>query len=156
MNKKVSALPISRVLNAVSNRDLDFYDRLTSEELKELNLFTLIRYISNVAHEDWEVQAAFIERSNEFINKHYFTLQKNKKLMWRLYASIGIGIPVRYNYLKSPSKLKADKFEKLLLELYPTYKIEDVKLLASMMNSQDRDEIFDKMGFDKKQRKEYQ
>ena len=32
----------------------------------------------------------------------------------------------------------------------------DIKLMASMMDKKDREELFDKMGFDKKQRKEYE
>jgi hypothetical protein len=35
-------------------------------------------------------------------------------------------------------------------------KMSDIKLLASMMDKKDRDELFDKMGFDKKQRKDYE
>ena len=35
-------------------------------------------------------------------------------------------------------------------------KMEDIKILASMMDKSDKDELFDKMGFDKKQRKEYE
>jgi len=32
----------------------------------------------------------------------------------------------------------------------------DIKLWASMMTKADKEELFDKMGFDKKQRKEYE
>ena len=35
-------------------------------------------------------------------------------------------------------------------------KIDEVKMLANMMNKKDIEELFDKMGFDKKQRKEYE
>jgi len=44
----------------------------------------------------------------------------------------------------------------LLAEIYPARKMEDIKLLASMMTEKDKQELFDKMGFDKKQRKEYE
>ena len=46
--------------------------------------------------------------------------------------------------------------EKLLAELYPTYKMADVKLLASLMTEDEKNQLFDNMGFDKKDRKEYQ
>jgi hypothetical protein len=35
-------------------------------------------------------------------------------------------------------------------------KLEDIKLMATMMDKKDKDELFDKMGFDKKQRKDYE
>jgi hypothetical protein len=35
-------------------------------------------------------------------------------------------------------------------------KMSEVKLQASMMTKQDKEELFEKMGFDKKQRKDYE
>jgi hypothetical protein len=34
--------------------------------------------------------------------------------------------------------------------------MEDIKLMASMMSKKEKEDLFDKMGFDKKQRKEYE
>ena len=65
-------------------------------------------------------------------------------------------MPVKYTYLKSGTKGKANKIEKLLEELYPAMKLSDIKVLASLMDDKDKQELFDKMGFDKKQRKEYE
>ena len=59
-------------------------------------------------------------------------------------------------YLAAGKKEKANKIEKLLVELYPAMKMSDIKMLAAMMDKQDKEELFDKMGFDKKQRKEYE
>jgi hypothetical protein len=58
--------------------------------------------------------------------------------------------------LAAGKKEKVNKIEKLLAELYPTMKISEIKQLASMMDKKDCEELFDKMGFDKKQRKEYE
>lgn len=151
-----SKISMTQILNAISNRDIEFYNRLSEEDKKTINFYTLIRYISSVDNNDPDIENEFIERSNEFVNKNYFQLQREKNLIWKLYASVGVGMPVRYTYLKAPSKLEADKFERLLCDLYPSYKMEDIKFLSSMMNDRDREEIYDKMGFDKKQRKEYQ
>jgi hypothetical protein len=35
-------------------------------------------------------------------------------------------------------------------------KMDEVRLLASLMDKKDKEELFDKMGFDKKQRKDYE
>jgi hypothetical protein len=76
--------------------------------------------------------------------------------LWQLFASCGIGENLKYTYLKANSKEKANKIEKLLEELYPAMKLSDIKMLAKMMDKKDKDDLFDKMGFDKKQRKEYE
>jgi hypothetical protein len=59
-------------------------------------------------------------------------------------------------YLKAGTKEKAVKIEKLLAELYPAMKLSDIKLQAKLMTKEDKNELFDKMGFDKKQRKDYE
>ncbi len=80
----------------------------------------------------------------------------HKALLWKLYAACGVGIPAFHPYLAAGKKGKAHKIEKLLCELYPARKLDDIRILASLMDKKDKDELFDKMGFDKKQRKEYE
>lgn len=149
-------LDIKRELRAVDTKDYEFYNNLTEEERKAFSPYILMRYTSNVQG-DRDIQEWFLEMTNEFVNKHHWTLSKNhKSLLWKLFAATGAGVPAYHPYLASGKKEKANKIEKLLVEIYPSYKLEDIKLLASMMTKTDCDELFDKMGFDKKQRKEYE
>jgi len=149
-------LDIKRELNAIDMRDYDFYSKLTPEEKKEFSPFILMRYSSNVQG-DTELQEWFLERTNELVNKHHWVLSKNhKELLWKLFAGCGAGVKTYHPYLKAGTKEKAVKIEKLLAELNPAMKFSDIKVWAKMMTKADREELFDKMGFDKKQRKEYE
>ena len=149
-------LDIKRELNAIDMRDYDFYSKLTPEEKKEFSPFILMRYSSNVQG-DTELQEWFLERTNELVNKHHWVLSKNhKELLWKLFAGCGAGVKTYHPYLKAGSKEKAVKIEKLLADLNPAMKLSDIKAWAKMMTKADKDELFDKMGFDKKQRKEYE
>ena len=149
-------LDIKRELNAVDKKIYDFYDKLTPEEQKEFSPYVLMRYVANVQG-DPDIQAWFLEMTNELINKNHWDLSKNHKaLLWKLFAACGAGVPCYHPYLKAGTKEKAVKIEKLLCELYPAYKMEDIKIMSKMMSKQDKEELFDKMGFDKKQRKEYE
>lgn len=149
-------LDIKRELKAVDTRDYDFYSNLSDEEKKAFSPYILMRYTSNV-NGDKDLQEWFLETTNEYVNKHHWTLSKNHKpLLWKLFAGTGAGTPVYHPYLAASKKTKTDKFEKLLEEIYPTKKLEDIRILATMMSDTDREELFDKMGFDKKQRKEYE
>jgi len=115
-----------------------------------------MRYTSNVQG-DLDLQEWFVERTNEYVNKHHWILSKNHKhLLWKLFAGIGIGSSMYHPYLAAGKKEKTNKIEKLLEELHPSMKIEDIKLSAKLMSEQDKEDLFDKMGFDKKQRKEYE
>lgn len=149
-------LDIKRELRAVDTKDYNFYQNLTEEEKKAFSPYILMRFTSNVKGEQW-VQELFLERTNEFVNKDHWSLSKNhKSLLWKLFAGIGVGEIVDHPYLAAGKKQKINKIEKLLAELYPTAKIEDIKIMAKMMTDQDKEELFDKMGFDKKQRKNYE
>ena len=150
------ALDIKRELAAVDLRNYEFYDKLTPEEKKEFSPYILMRYTSNVDG-DRDLQEWFIERTNELVNKDHWVLSKNHKaLLWKLFAGTGVGMKTYHPYLKAGSKEKAVKIEKLLAELYPSMKMNEIKILASSMTKEDKIELFDKMGFDKKQRKEYE
>ena len=149
-------LDIKRELNAVDQKNYEFYEKLTDEEKKVFSPYILMRYTSNVQG-DRDIQEWFVEMTNECVNKNHWDLSKNHKaLLWKLFAATGAGVNCYHPYLASGKKEKANKIEKLLVELYPARKLEDIKLLASMMDKSDREELFDKMGFDKKQRKEYE
>ena len=153
--KKPPVLDIIRELEAVDLRNYDFYENLTDEERKAFSPYVLMRFTSN-ANGDRDIQEWFIERTNEFVNKDHWTLSKNHKaLLWKLYAATGAGIKCYHQYLPV-KKVELNKIEKLLADLHPTYKNDEIKLLASLMSKDDVNELFDKLGFDKKQRKEYE
>jgi hypothetical protein len=149
-------LDIKRELKAVDNKDYDFYSKLTDEERKSFSPFILMRYTASVQG-DREVQEHFLEMTNECVNKNHWVLSKNhKELLWKLFAATGVGASAYHPYLAAGKKEKANKIEKLLCEIYPARKMEDIKLMASIMSKKDKEDLFDKMGFDKKQRKEYE
>jgi len=149
-------LDIKRELRAVDTKDYEFYNNLTDEERKAFSPYILMRYTSNVQG-DRDIQEWFVEMTNECVNKHHWTLSKNhKSLLWKLFAATGAGVSVYHPYLANGKKEKTNKIEKLLTEIYPAYKLADIKLLASMMSKEDCNKLFDDLGFDKKQRKEYE
>ena len=153
---KKRTLELTRVLSAVDKKDYEFYDNLTAAELKEFSPYVLLRFVSSVGSNDRDVQEWFIEMTNEMVNKHHWSLSKNhEKLLWQLYAATGTGIKSYHPYLPT-LKSQFNKFEKLLSELHPTYKMEDIKVLASLMTDEEKIELFDNMGFDKTDRKEFQ
>jgi hypothetical protein len=149
-------LDIKRELNAVDRKNYDFYDNLTDEEKKAFSPFILMRYTSNVQG-DTDIQEWFVTQTNELVNMNFNDLSKNHKaLLWKLFAATGAGVNCYHPYLAAGKKEKANKIEKLLCELHPAMKMSDIKLWASLMSKQDKEDLFDQMGFDKKQRKEYE
>lgn len=149
-------LDIKRELNAVDNKKYNFYENLSDEEKKAFSPYILMRYTSNVQG-DRDIQEWFLERTNECVNKHHWTLSKNhKNLLWKLFAVTGAGVTCYHPYIAMGKKQKVNKIGKLIAELNPSMKLEEVNMLANMMTKEDCEELFDSLGFDKKQRKEYE
>jgi len=149
-------LDIKRELKAVDLKNYDFYNNLSDEERKSFSPFILMRYTSS-CQGDADLQEWFLETTNEMVNKNHWILSKNHKaLLWKLFAASGAGVQTYHPYLAAGKKEKVNKIEKLLCELYPAMKTSDIKMMAKMMDKKDITELFDKMGFDKKQRKEYE
>jgi hypothetical protein len=154
--KKERALDIAKVLEAVDYKNYKFYDKLDDLQLKEFSPYVLMRFVSNINSNDRELQEWFVEMTNELVNKNHWDLSKNdEKLLWLLYTAVGAGIKSFHPYLPALKK-ELNKIEKLLAELHPTYKLEDIKLLAKLMTDREKKELLDDMGFDKKERKEYE
>jgi hypothetical protein len=150
-------LDINRELRAVDQRDHNFYDNLTDDEKKAFSPYILMRYTSSVKMDDRDIQEWYLERTNELVNKNHWSLSKgHKALLWKLFASTGAGVNCYHPYLASGKREKTNKIEKLIAELNPTMKFDEIKLMASLMDKQDIEDLFDKMGFDKKQRKDYE
>jgi hypothetical protein len=149
-------LDIKRELNAVDQKNYNFYQNLTDDERKAFSPFILMRYTSNTTG-DRDIQEWFVEMTNELVNKNHWDLSKNhKELLWKLFAACGAGVNCYHPYIAAGKKEKANKIEKLLCEIYPAMKMDEIKMIASMMDKKDCEELFDKMGFDKKQRKDYE
>lgn len=149
-------LDIKRELNAVDQKNYNFYDNLTDEERKVFSPYILMRYTASTQG-DREIQEWFVEMTNEMVNKNHWDLSKNHKaLLWKLFAATGAGVNCYHPYLAAGKKEKANKIEKLLCDIYPATKMAEIKMMAKMMTKKDKEELFDKMGFDKKQRKEYE
>lgn len=148
-------LDIKRELNAVDLKNYDFYDKLHDDEKKVFSPYILMRYVSNVQG-DRDIQEWFVEMTNEHINKDHWTLSKlHKPLLWKLFAATGVGMTAYHPYLAAGKKEKANKIEKLLAELNPTMKMAEIKMMGRMMNKTDIENLFNDLGFDKKQRKDY-
>lgn len=146
---KTVKLELKEILKEVDLRNYDFFDQLPEDQKKEFNPYILMKFVSNTKG-DADIQEWFLERTNEFVNKNHWSLGKtHRALLWKLYAATGTGMAMYHPYLAS-MKSEMNKIENLISETYPTMKIEDVKLLFSLMDEQDKKEFLEKLGLDEK------
>jgi hypothetical protein len=138
-------------------RNFKFYDEITDEQRKEFSPYIAMRYAATCQGDQF-FQEHYLETVNEIVNKNLWLLaKKHPKLTWQSLAACGTGGQFYHPYVGIKSKSKAStKFVKLLQEIYPSRKLDDLETWASMMTKEDKKEFFEMMGLDKKQRKEYE
>lgn len=155
MNYKVD---IKKILNAIDNKNYNFLSTLSEEEVKNINYYLLLNYTSNININSVELEQWFLEKTNEYTNKNFSSLSKNhKELLWLLNCCIGVRFKTYHPYATfKKTKSTTNKFEKFLEIYYPNMKISDIKFLASTITTQEKNELFDKIGLDQNERKLYQ
>ena len=138
MNK----LPIKDILAAVDMGATNVWDELSDEEKKQVSFYLLNRYVSSVKG-DREKQELAVFKTNEYYNKHFFTLQKHKKLLWQLLCISGNTKSIAYHewigYKKKGSNDK-NKVVKFLMQMYPNKKQDEVELLAQISTKKEINE----------------
>ena len=147
MNK----LPINDILAAIDMGALGVWDELSDEERKQISFYLLNRYVSSVkSNRDAQELAVF--KTNEYYNKHFFTLQKHKKLLWQLLCLSGNTKDIMYHEWIGYKKKTGDnsKVTKYLMKMFPNMKTDEVELLARISTKKEIFALAADYGIDKK------
>ena len=143
-------LSISNEMAQFDKKNRDFYDELTVDEKKNFSNFLMIRYGSSVqANADF--QYFYLKRTNEWLNKNFFAINKHPKLQWLCATTVSPGMGIqRHNWI-APKKKEpgAGSFKKQLAELFPNLKDDEIDLMAKINTKKDIDTYLKKLGVEK-------
>jgi hypothetical protein len=132
-------LNISNEMRQLDAKNRDFYDELTPEERKKFSTFLMVRWGSAVDGSQ-EIQEYYVQSTNHYLNKHFFTMHRHPKLQWLMATAVSPGMGAqRHNWI-APKKKEAgaSAIKKQLRELYPHFKDDEIDLMAALT---DRKEI---------------
>lgn len=142
-------------LAAVDLGARSLWDEISDEQRKALKseLFILNRYVSNVKGQSKEVQEHYVLTVNEYFNKHWNTLQKHPKLLWQLlclcsHESRKIFF---HEWIGFKRKKAESKKAKLLGEIYPSRKTDELEMLAELMTNKEFKELAIEHGYEEKE-----
>jgi len=131
------------------------WDEMTEDQRKALTkeLFILNRYISSVKTNNKDVQEHYLLAVNELYNKGWNTLQKNHpKLLWMLLCMCSYdGSTTFFHEWIGAKKTGGDvnnKRAKILEQLYPNKKFDEIELMASLMTDKDLKELAKDYGWE--------
>ena len=132
----------------------NLWDDIDDDQRKALKneLWILNRYISNVKTGNREHQEHFVIMVNEYFNKHWFALQKHPKLLWMLLCMCSFDRQKTFyhEWIGLGKKANNSKKIKLLEELYPNLKEDELLVLAKVTSNAELKELAREFGWDEK------
>ena len=144
-------LNIANEMRQLDCKNRDFYNELTEEERKKFSLFLMLRWGSAVEGAQ-ELQEYYVQSCNHYLNKHFFDINRHPKLQWLCATAVspGLGTP-RHPWI-APKKKEAglSAKRKALMAIHPTYKDDEIDVLAAITTQKEIDEYNRQSGIDKK------
>ncbi|NBR60143.1 MAG: hypothetical protein EBT86_00565 [Actinobacteria bacterium] len=151
----MAKLELKDILSALDQNGKDIWDLLDDEQKKAIPFFVLNRFMSSVKTNSREVQEHYVLATNEYYNKHYFSLYQHPKLLWLLLCSCSYDNDK--TYFHEYIRLEKDKNVKLkiLEKLYPKKKIDDLETLSHLNSLKEIMELAKDHGWNDKEIQEY-
>jgi hypothetical protein len=145
MNDKLS---IKDETAAIDLGARDLWDNFTEEQRKQISFYLLNRYASSIKTTDREAQELAIFKTNEYFNKHFFSLSKHPKLLWYLICMTGNAEKKIYfhEWIGFKKKDGDNKIIKVLEQLFPYLKDDELELMASITDKRDIKEYARELG----------
>jgi hypothetical protein len=150
MSEKIE---LKEKLAAVDQNIRELWDAMDSDQQKALKneFFILNRYVSNVANQKRDIQEHFVLTVNEYFNKNWNDLQNHPKLMWMLLCMCSYNGEKVFWHEWIGYKRKAgidSKKLRLLEELYPTRKLDELELLSKLTSDKEIKQLARDYGMD--------
>ena len=136
----------------------NLWDDIDDDQRKALKseLWILNRYISSAKTSNKEHAEHFVITVNEYFNKHWFALQKHPKLMWQLLCSCSHESKKSFyhEWIGLGKKTTNTKRVKLLEDVYPNMKQDELELLAEISTNDELKELARELGWTDKEIKD--
>lgn len=142
-------LNINNEMRQLDIKNRDFYDSLTSEELKKFSNYLMLRWSSSVQGAQ-ELQEYYVQSCNHYLNKHFFTINKHPKLQWLCATAVSPGMGTHKHQWIPPKKKEGGetKTKKTLMAMFPNMKMADIDVLATQVTAKDLREYERNLGND--------
>jgi hypothetical protein len=132
-------LSLNNELRKLDTKARGFYDELDEQEVKKFSPYVMMRYSASVEgsadFQEWYLRAA-----NDRVNTNFFDVSttKHKKLQWLLCTTVSPNMGVQRHYWINPKKGEsASPAAKLLRQLHPTMKQDEIDLLVELNDIKD-------------------
>jgi hypothetical protein len=153
-------LPVKDILAAIDMGARSVWDELSDEERKQINFWLLNRYVSSLAnnprapYQKYTVKevADAVIKTNDYYNKNWNILgTRHPKFQWQLLCQAGNTGKIEYHqWIGFKQKKGGNGAIKLLQQVYPNMKQDEVELLARISTKKELKELAEEYGIDAK------
>jgi len=150
--KSKSPINIFELTKAADTCDTGFYSRLSDDAKKAFVPWTAMIWVSSV--NDKGLAPHVLDLVNEYVNKNFSSLTKHPELLWKLMTVQGVGSTYKHMWPGVPKGKKKSKIQKFLSSVYPSYSLDDLKILERLNTKEDLIQLAKEYGYDDKEIKE--
>ena len=146
------AFPVKDVLACIDSNAKSVWDELTDEQKKCVNFWLLNRYASSVSGTR-EAQELAVVMTNQIYNKNWNELgTRHPKLQWQLLCSLhNANSDIRrHNWIGFKKKTGNNNAVKLLQQIHPNMKQDEVELLARLSTKKELKQLAEEHEIDAK------
>lgn len=152
-------ITMAELLAVFDSDEKALWDQLSENQQKSASkdFFILTRWMSMVDTGKRDIVEHFVLATNEYYNKHWPVLYKNKQLMWQLLCMCSYDTKSIFKHAWSFPKKRATGSKGILQfleEKNPSAKISDLEVLASLMTKAEAIELAMDYGIDKNKAKD--
>jgi len=136
-------LELKDILGALDCGAKDVWDELTDEQRKSVAFFLLNRYMSAVRTTNRDLAEHHVLAVNEYFNKNFYNLNKHPKLLWQLLCMCSNDSKkiMYHEWIGHKKKVGNNKRVKLLLDIYPNKKQDEVEMLSELVTDKEVKEL---------------
>ena len=131
-------LSIRNEMREFDAKNRKFYDDLTDEERRRFSNYLMIRWGSAVRGSQ-ELQEFYVIAVNERLNRYFFAVNRHPKLQWLMASAVSPDLGAQDHVWIAPKKREAgsNEIKKILLDLYPAMKIQDIETLSGLVDKKE-------------------
>jgi len=151
-----SAIKLADLFGAVNRKDRDWWERLNDDQRKKFSSWLYSRYMSIVRHNNPDMHRYYVMAANNVINRDLSKLTKDHaKLIYLLMTTLPNEFArADHQYIPPMKKNKADKKTnnkmRVLSQLNPSSKDDDLESLANVMTDDEFIELMTAHGWEVK------
>lgn len=108
---------IFKVITELDKRNYNFFKNYDEDQYKELQPYTLLRWLSATQSYNDAESEYYILATNNLVNSYIFHLSEHKNLLLNLLCSCGLKKWVKHSWIPMKTT-KVDKEEKIVKDFY--------------------------------------